>query len=138
MKLGIALSSALLSVAVLLSLAVGCSTTPQTENLLIAAGFTSMPATTDAQRAHLKTLTPNKVTTVVRDGKTYFVFPDVKQEVLYVGQQPQYEEYQKLRLQKQMADEELQTAEMNSEPAFGVWGAWGGVVPVERRPIYRR
>jgi hypothetical protein len=133
MKLKCTMFTGVLVAAALLSLVAGCSTTRQTENLLTAAGFTTMSATTDAQKAHLKTITPNKVTTVVRDGKTYFVFPDAKHEVLYVGQQPQYEEYQKLRLQKQMADEQLQAAEMNSEAAYGVWGGWGAAVPIIRR-----
>jgi hypothetical protein len=118
---------------------VGCSTTKQTENLLSAAGFKMMPATTPEQKAHLATLPPNKVTMVVREGKTYFVFPDVKQQVIYVGQQPQYNEYQKLRLQKQMAEEQAQAAAMNSEAAFAPWGSWGGVGVVEERvPVFRR
>jgi hypothetical protein len=119
-------------------LMLGCSTTKQTENLLSAAGFKIMPATTLEQQAHLKTLPANKVTTVVREGKTYFVFPDTKQQVLYVGQQAQYNEYQRLRLQKQMAEDQVQAAELNSEPAWGVWGGWGGVGAVERGPVFRR
>jgi hypothetical protein len=123
----------------LVALAIGCSTTKQTENLLSAAGFKMIPATTPEQQAHLKTLPPNKVTMVVREGKTYFAFPDAKQQVIYVGQQPQYDAYQKLRLQKQMADEQAQAAELNSEPAWGVWGGWGGVGVVdERAPMFRR
>jgi hypothetical protein len=39
--------------------------------------------------------------------------------VLYVGQQAQYDAYQKLRLQKQLAADQVQAAEMNSEPAWG-------------------
>ena len=102
------------SVLALAVLALGCSTTKQTENMLSAAGFKMMPATTPEQQAHLKTLPPNKVTMVVRDGKTYFAFPDIKQQVLYVGQQAQYDAYQKLRLQKQLAADQVQAAEMNS------------------------
>jgi hypothetical protein len=122
----------------LAALAFGCSTTKQTENLLSAAGFKIMPATTLEQQAHLKKLPADKVTTVVREGKTYFVFPDIKQQVLYVGQQAQYNEYQRLRLQKQMAEDQAQAAELNSEPAWGVWGGWGGVGAVERVPVFRR
>jgi hypothetical protein len=119
-------------------LALGCSTTKQTENMLSAAGFKMMPATTPEQQAHLKTLPPNKVTMVVRDGKTYFAFPDIKQQVLYVGQQAQYDAYQKLRLQKQLAADQVQAAEMNSEPAWGAWGGWGGMGFVEPVPVFRR
>jgi hypothetical protein len=135
-------TSSTLSLALgLLALAVaamGCSTTKQTENMLSAAGFKVMPATTPEQKAHLATLPANKVTMVMREGKTYFVFPDAKQQVLYVGQQPQYNEYQRLRLQKQMAEEQAQAAELNSESAWGVWGGWGGMGVVEPVPVFRR
>ena len=126
------------SVLALAVLALGCSTTKQTENMLSAAGFKMMPATTPEQQAHLKTLPPNKVTMVVRDGKTYFAFPDIKQQVLYVGQQAQYDAYQKLLLQKQLAADQVQAAEMNSEPAWGAWGGWGGMGFVEPVPVFRR
>jgi hypothetical protein len=126
------------SVAALLILGAGCSTTKQTENLLSAAGFKMMPAATVEQKAHLNTIPPNKVTMVVREGTTYFVYPDAKQQVIYVGQQPQYNEYQRLRLQKQLAQEQVNAAELNSQPAWGVWGGWGGVGGVERVPVFRR
>jgi hypothetical protein len=66
---------------------------------------------------------------VARNGTNHFVFPEVKNQVLYVGQAAQYQEYQKLRLQNQMAEDQVQAAEMNSEPAWGVWGNFG-VAPV--------
>ena len=129
------LAIGLLALAVL---AIGCSTTKQTENMLSAAGFKIMPATTPEQKAHLATLPANKVTMVVREGKTYFVYPDAKQQVIYVGQQAQYDEYQKLRLQKQMAQEQAQAAELNSEPGWGAWGGFGGMGFVEPVPVFRR
>lgn len=124
--------------ALVLMAFVGCASTKQTESLLAAAGFKIMPATTPEQQAHLKALPAGKVTTVVREGKTYFVYPDVKQQVLYVGQQPQYDQYQKLRLQNQMAEDQVEAAQMNSEAAFAPWGGWGGVGFVEPVPVYRR
>src|SRR5215469_15432856 len=96
-----------------IAFAVGCSTTSQKENMLGAAGFKMVPADTPAKEAHLKTLAPDKITPVERHGTMYYAFPDPKHNELYVGQQPQYEEYQKLRLQKQMANEQLETAQMN-------------------------
>ena len=121
----------------LLAVAIGCSTTKQTENLLSAAGFKITPATTPQQQAHLHTLPPDKVTMVARGGKTYFVFPDPKAQVLYVGQQAQYDAYQKLRLQKQMAEEQVQAANENASD-WAAWGDWGGVGFVEPAPVFRR
>ncbi len=122
-----------LAVATVLVIVTGCSTTKQTENLLSAAGFNTLPANTPERQAHLKTLPPHKVTLVVRDGKTYYVYPDQAQQVLYVGQQAQYDEYQKLRLQKQLAEDQVQAADMNADAGWGAWGGFGGVVDVYRR-----
>jgi hypothetical protein len=127
-----------IGISALLGLAVGCSTTKQTENLLSAAGFKTIPATTPQQQAHLKTLPPNKVTMVVRDAKPYFVYPDAKAQVLYVGQQAQYDAYQKLRVEKQMAEDQAQAAEVYAPGAWGPWGDWGGADFIERGPVFRR
>ncbi len=108
----------------LVALVTGCSTTGSTENLLSAAGFKIIPATTAQQQAHLKTLKPDKVTRVERNGTNYFVFPDTKRQELYVGHDAQFQEYQKLRLQKQMAEQQVEAAEINQENLYG-WGAWG-------------
>ena len=66
--------------ASLLALVVGCATTMRTEDLLSAAGFKIMPATTPVLQARLKAIPAHKVTMVQRDGKEYFVYPDVTQE----------------------------------------------------------
>ncbi len=119
--------TALLSTAILLTLAIGCSTTKGREDMLSAAGFKMIPANTPEREAKLKSLPANEITTVQRDGIQYYVFPDQKNNVAYVGQEQEYQTYQKLRLQKQLADEQLNTAEMyNSDP--WVWGPWMGPV----------
>lgn len=116
----------LFSLAALLALGAGCATTHQTEDLLAAAGFKIMPASTLEQQTHLKTIPARKITSVQRDGKTYFVYPDAAHQVIYVGQDAQYQEYQKLRLKHQMAAEQVEAAQINSDPAWGMWGGWGG------------
>ena len=126
-----------IGIVALMALATGCATTKQTENMLSAAGFKIMPATTPDQQAHLKSLPAHKVTMVQREGKTYFAYPDQKQQVLYVGQQAQYNEYQKLRMQNQLAEEEMKAAEMNAESSWGMWGGWGGMGFVEPMPFRR-
>jgi len=55
---------------------------------LSAAGFNIVPATTPELQARLKAIPAHKVAMVQRDGKEYFVYPDVTQNVLYVGQNP--------------------------------------------------
>ena len=60
----------------------------------------------------LKTLKPDKITSVKRSGKTYFVFPDPAHNQLYVGGQAEYQKYQQLRLQQKLSNEKLIAAEM--------------------------
>ncbi len=107
----------------LAALVIGCASTKSTENMLSAAGFKAVPATTAQQQAHLQSLPPDKITSVVRNGTTYYTFADPKNQVLYVGGQAQYQQYQKLRLENQMAEEQLQAAEWG--PGWDAWGPWG-------------
>jgi hypothetical protein len=100
----------LLFIGVFLVLAVGCSTTKSTENLLSAAGFKMMPADTPEKVAHLNSLPSGKITRVQRNGMLYFTYPDAKNRMLYVGHQEQYQEYQRLRLQQQLTEEQLSAA----------------------------
>jgi len=110
--------------ASLLAVVVGCATTMRTEDLLSAAGFKIVPASTPELQARLKAIPAHKVTMVQRDGKEYFVYPDVTQNVLYVGQNAQYQQYQQLREQNQLAQEQLNAAELNAD--WGAWETWGG------------
>ncbi len=101
-----------LAALALLAFALGCATTQRTENLLSAAGFKTVAASTPKHQEHLKTLTPGKITSVQRKGKTYFVFPDTAHNQLYVGDQAQYQKYRQLRLQQKLSDEKI-AAEMD-------------------------
>ena len=107
----------------LLALTFGCANRLQTENLLSAAGFKTILATTPQQQQHLKTLPANKVSLVRRNGMAYYVYPDPAHRLLYVGNQFQYAKYRDLRLEKNLAQEDLQTAELNAPPGMG-WGVW--------------
>jgi hypothetical protein len=116
----------------LLSVAVSCtSTQTQTqskENLLIAAGFKIIVPSTAAQQQKLKALPPDKVTLVQKSGKTYYVFPDAANNQAYVGGPTQFQAYKQLRLANQLANENLEAAEMNQDASmdWGTWGGWGG------------
>jgi hypothetical protein len=113
----------LLSIIVAVAaLATGCSTTKQTEDLLSEAGFKIVPAVTPRRQAHVKSLPEGKITKVQREGKTYFVYPDVARNVIYVGRDAQYQRYQKLGAQSQLALEQSTDEKLNSGPGWGVWG----------------
>ena len=114
----------------LLALAVGCTSTQtqNKENLLISAGFKVIVPRTAAQKQKLQALTPDHVTLVQKDGKTYYVFPDAANNQAYVGGPTQYQAYKQLRLANKLANENLEAAEMNQDASmdWGSWGGWGG------------
>src|SRR5215472_8310173 len=106
---------ALLIAGALVAFAFGCSTTSEKENMLTAAGFKMIPADSPEKLAHLNSLPAGKITTVQRNGTLFFTYPDPKNKMLYVGHQQQYEDYQKLRLEKQMTEEQLTAGELNQD-----------------------
>jgi hypothetical protein len=114
----------MLGAVALLAVAAGCMTTRQTEDLLVEAGFKKMPATTPEQQAHLKSMPTHKLSTVKRDGKQFYLYPDTKHQVLYVGQNPQYQEFQKLCQQYQAAIQQTDEVIMNAESVRSTWGDW--------------
>jgi hypothetical protein len=99
--------------------------TLDTEAVLAAAGFYMKLADTPEKLARLQTLTPRKLVPHQRDGKLYFVYadPDVC-TCLYAGTEQSYQEYQRLGLQKKLADEQLMAAQDNLYAPMD-WGAWG-------------
>ena len=119
----------------LVVMGLGCASTRSTEDVLAAAGFKQMPATTPERQAHLQRLPQHKVSKVVRDGKTYFVYPDIKHQVLYVGTQAQYDAYRKLLQERQMAQSEADEATMNADAGWTAWGSWSGVDLTQPAPL---
>src|SRR5215469_13227030 len=109
----------------ILALVVGCAANTQsTENLLSAAGFRTIVANTPQRQQHLKTLPPNKVVLVRRNGRNYYVYADPAHYQIYVGNPSQYQQYQQLRLARNLAQDQLATAELNQEAAMN-WDMWG-------------
>jgi predicted MarR family transcription regulator len=95
------------------------------EQLLAAAGFKMQLADTPEKLAHLKTLTQQKIVTHEKDGKNYYVYADATTcQCLYIGQDSNYQNFQQLQLQKNIAQEQQMSAEMNENAAMN-WGMWG-------------
>ena len=120
----------MISLTALLALIAGCATT-QTASIedkramLVAAGFKTVTPKNAAQQQKLQTLKTGQVAQVQKNGKTYYVVADPSQNVVYVGGPQQYQNYQQMRAQKQLADENLETAELYQDASMN-WGAWGG------------
>ena len=113
----------ILLVAALLS---GCAShnTQSTEDLLSAAGFNVVIASTPKQLQHLATLPPYKMMRIQRNGKDRYVYADPSRKLIYVGGLFSYDRYKDMRLAKNVAEEDLQDAKFNAEIASG-WDAWG-------------
>jgi hypothetical protein len=62
-----------------------------------------------------------------RNGRTYYIFPDAAHNQAYVGGPREYQAYQQLRAANNLANENLETAEMyqDAEMQWGAWGGWG-------------
>ena len=121
----------MISVIALLALIAGCATTTTSiqdkRSMLIAAGFKTVTPKTPAQQQKLQQLQVGQVAQIQKNGKTYYIVADPPQNVVYVGGPTEYQAYQQLRAQRQLAQENLQTAEMYQDASmdWGTWGGWG-------------
>jgi hypothetical protein len=121
-------SFTIISLFALLALTAGCSTTSGTQNkesMLVASGFKVITPKTAAQQQKLQQIPPGHVAMVNRNGRTYYVFPDAAHNQAYVGGPKEYQAYQQLRLANNIAQENIETAQMYQDAAMQ-WGAWGG------------
>ena len=111
--------------AAFLVLASGCSSTKQKENMLSAAGFKAVAANSPQRVEHLNSLPDDRLTVANLNGHSYFVFPDRANDILFVGQEPQYQRYQRMRLENELPEASVRTAEVgDSWPGWGSWGRW--------------
>jgi hypothetical protein len=113
----------MLAVVVALGAALaGCD--EDTERLLSAAGFETKVADTPEKVAHLQALTQCKLVRHTKDGKNYYVFADAKRNCLWVGDEANYQKFQYLQLQQDIADENMAAA-MENNAAVMRWEMWG-------------
>jgi hypothetical protein len=97
----------------------------QVESTLAAAGFTMKPADTPERLAKLQALPVRQIVPQSKDGETVYVYADPDFcKCLYAGRQEQYDRYQRLALERQIAQERVAAAEMNEDAAMD-WGLWG-------------
>jgi len=109
------------------------ATVGSNEDMMAASGFKFVPANTPARQAALKGLPPHKFVRQIKDGRVIYVYADPTIcACLYVGGQKAYGTYNKNRLDKKIADERAQTAELNEVMAADSWdwGTWGAGYPL--------
>ena len=115
-----------LAVAVMLT---GCaaiqrSEARSTEELLAAAGFVMRPADTAERQQRLAALPPYRLESRTKDGKVVYTYADPGGcQCLYVGGSKEYSEYQRLRVERQIAADEAWAAQY-SQMDWGIWEPW--------------
>jgi hypothetical protein len=117
----ITIPSLLLSVILL----TGCASQSKV-TLLSAAGFRTVVPNTPAQISQLKSMPQRKVIPVVKKGKTVFLYADAADNMLLIGNQKQYQQFQQYNLQYKIQQDKEAAAALNAD-ANAEWGAWGGL-----------
>ncbi len=83
-----------------------------TESLLSAAGFRMYPADTPEKLEHIKSLPQRKMVVHNRDGKNIYTYADAEfAKAIFVGDEKAYQEYNKLLVEKKIAEEKATAAE---------------------------
>lgn len=100
--------------------------TENMENLLVAAGFRMHPADTPEKLAHLQLLPQHQVVVHQKNGEVYYIYADAEYtNALYLGDAQAYQQYQKLLLQKNIAEMQVNAAEDMDD--MGAWEVWGPI-----------
>jgi hypothetical protein len=97
-----------------------------TTALLTAAGFRARTPQTPKQQQLYASLPPYQVERATIKGKgVFYVYKDENAGIAYVGREPEYQRYQQLAIQQQIAQNYYMAAQMDSAAAWGWYGAWG-------------
>ncbi len=97
------------------------------EDMLAASGFVMRPVDSADKAANLQTLPPRKLVMQQREGQPYYLYadPDVC-KCVWAGDQKAYAQFQQMRIQKQIADEQLAAAQAYRDAALNwdLWSPW--------------
>jgi hypothetical protein len=96
------------------------------ESLLSAAGFQTRTPTTPKQVVMFQRMTPYKLERRVRNGKVLYAFADPQQNLVYIGGESEYQKYRQISLQRQIAEDQLEAAQINEETSLYDWGPYWG------------
>ena len=129
------LTTAVVAATALGLAAAGCSyirghEAERTDRLLAAADFQMVPADTPAKLVQLKAQKPLKIIGRSKDGKMVYTYADPYNcQCMWVGGPDQYAKYQRIALEKKIADENLESAQVDEDAASMDWGPWGPWAP---------
>ena len=116
------------AVAVVTLVVAGCAEmgSGNTTSLLSAAGFRVRTPQTPKQQQIYAALPPYQVQRAQVSGKgVFYVYKDEKAGVAYIGREQEYQRYQQLAIQQQIAQNYYTAVAMDRAAAYGWYGAWG-------------
>ncbi len=100
----------------------------QREETLLKAGFKPVPLT-EAQEQRLQALHQlhyEKITTIKRQGKVYFIYPDVAHHRILVGRNRQFMQYNELVADQLTPPRKKRSLRRLEWAESGVWDNMGG------------
>ncbi len=106
----------------------GCASmgSANTTSLLTAAGFRARTPQTPRQQQMYAALPPYQVQRATVPGKgVFYVYKDQNAGLAYIGREAEYQRYQQLAIQQQIAQNYYTAAEMERAAAWQWYGAWG-------------
>src|SRR5262245_42711994 len=108
-------------------LVVGCAEmgSGNTTSLLSAAGFRARTPQTPKQQQIFAALPPYQIQRATVNGRVFYVYKDEKAGVAYIGREQEYQRYQQLAVQQQIAQNYYTAVAMDRAAAYGWYGAWG-------------
>jgi hypothetical protein len=95
-----------------------------TESLLSAAGFRAKTPQTPKQQQIYAALPPYQVQRATVKGQVFYVYKDEKAGVAYVGREQEYQRYQQLAIQQQIAQNQIMAAQMEQQAALDWYGGF--------------
>jgi hypothetical protein len=88
---------------------------------LAAAGFQAKPVETPENLANLKTMPPRQLVSQAKEGKFVYSYADPDYcQCLYMGGPQEYSAYQRLAVEKEIAQQRL-----DASLGWDMWGSWG-------------
>lgn len=107
----------------------GCTTLDRidsaaTEQVLVAAGFQTRLADTPQRRAQLQALTPYRIQPKSTNGRLIYIYPDPGRGYALIGGPRQYQKYQQLSLQQEVAEDQMAAASEMQMLSLDGYSAW--------------
>jgi hypothetical protein len=96
-----------------------------TTSLLTAAGFRARTPQTPKQQQMYAALPPYQVQRATVKGQVFYVYKDEKAGLAYIGREAEYQRYQQLAIQQQIAQNQIMAAEMEQQAALDWYGGFG-------------